>query len=454
MKVIIVGAGEVGFHIAGRLAFEKKDVVVIDTAPEAIKRATDNLDVQAILGSGTSPVILMEAGIETADLLLAMTDSDEANLSACLIADIISPLTKKLARIRNGDFDDYHSVLRNQAPHIDTVVNPEIEVVRTIERLMSMPGAVDVGEFADGRVRLVGMTLDGASRLAGARLSELPSRVDKQVPLIAAIVRDEHLIIPSGNDKLKSEDLVYFLCEKERLHDSLSIFGQGVQPLRRVLIVGGGRIGYRLASLLEKRPVQVKIVDKDPERCSELAERLDKAVVLSGDASDQDLLTEENIQEMDVVITLTGDEEINILVSLLARRMGAKKTITRISKFSYFPLMSTIGLEQVVSPRLSAINTILQHVRRGKVLSAISIKGEQAEVMKAVAPGTSAIVGKPLMKLALPKGVLVAGIMRKEKVIIPSGESVIEPNDRVIIFARRQAVPKMEKMLEVKLEYL
>jgi len=205
--------------------------------------------------------------------------------------------------------------------------------------------------------------------------------------------------------------------------------------------------------MLEEKSIYTKIVEKDADRCVELAKMLNKAIVLHGDGSDQELLNEENIQDMDVVVTLTNDEETNIIASLLARRMGVPKTITRISKFSYFPLMSTIGLDQVVSTRHSAINSILQHIRRGKVLSAISIKDQQAEVMEAVALETSDIVGKPLKNISFPKGVLVAGITRNKEVIIPSGESVIEPNDRIIIFASRKAIPKIEKILAVKLEY-
>ena len=453
MKIIIVGAGEVGFHIASRLAVENKDVVVIDNNADAISRVSDNIDVQVINGSGSSPVVLEEAGIKEAEILLAVTNRDETNLVACLAANIISPSTKKLARIRDADYDTYHDTLRENPPHIDTIINPEIEVVKTIDRLMSVPGAVDIGEFADGRVKFVGINIDHTAQLAGVRLSDLSSRIGNRKLLIAAVVRNEELIIPGGNHKLMAGDLIYFISEKDKLEDNLAIFDKHAQPVRRVLIIGGGQIGFRLASLLEKKSINAKIVEKDPVRCNELADKLNKVVVLHGDGSDQELLNEANIQDIDAVITLTGDEESNILVSLLAKRMGARKIITKISKFSYFPLMSTIGLEQVVSPRLSAINTILQHIRRGKVLSAISIKGEQAEVMEAVAMETSDIVGKPLKNISFPKGALVTGIIRNKDIIVPSGESVIEPDDRIIIFARREAIAKIEKILAVKLEY-
>ena len=453
MKVIIVGAGEVGFNIASHLAFEDKNVVVIDNDPDAIRRVSDNLDVQVISGSGSNPLILEEAGLKQAEIIAAVTDSDETNLVACLVADIISPATKKLARIRDDGYDKFHDTFREHAPHIDTIINPEIEVVKTIDKLMTIPGAVDVVEFADGLVKFVGIYLDPLTKLDGVRLADISAKTGQQAPLIAAIVRNEELIIPGGKDRLQAGDLVYFISEADKLLKALLVFDKQIKTVERVLIVGGGRIGLRLASLLEEKAVYTKIVEKDARRCTELAEKLNKAIVLQGDGSDQELLREENIQDMDVVVTLTNDEETNIIASLLTKRMGAKNTITRIDKLSYFPLMSMIGLEQVVSTRHSAINTILQHIRRGKVLSAISIKDEQAEVMEAVALETSDIVGKPLKRISLPKGVLVTSIIRKNEVIVPTGESVIEPEDRIVIFASRKAIPKIEKILAVKLEY-
>lgn len=453
MKVIIVGAGEVGFHIASRLALENKEVVVVDRNIEALRRVSDNLDVQTVAGMGTSPVVLEEAGIKDAEIMLAVTDSDEANLVACLLTDSISPSTKKLARVRDADFDAFHDILRNNAPHIDTIINPEIEVVKTINSLMNVPGAVDVGDFADGRIKFVGVYLDESSILAGVRLADLPNIIGENRPLIAAVVREETLIIPRGKDHLQPRDLVYFISEEDKLLQTLSIFDKHADPVRRVLIIGGGQIGLRLARLLESRPISCKIIEKRAERCIYLAEQLNKTIVLHGDGSDQSLLSEENISDIDVVITLTNDEEINIVASLLARRMGVRKSITQISKFSYLPLMSTIGIEQVVSPRLSAINTILQHIRRGKVLSSISIKGEQAEVLEAVALETSDIVSKPLKRVSFPKDAMLAGIVRKDKIIIPTGDSIVEPGDHIIIFAHRKAVPGVEKLLSVKLEY-
>jgi len=453
LKIIIVGAGEVGFHIANHLALENKNVVVIDKNPEALQRVSDNIDVQVINDSGSSPVALNEAGIKQAEILLAVTDSDETNLVACLVANIMSPATKKLARIRSADFDTFHDTFSEHPPHIDTIINPEIEVVKTIDKFMSVSGAIDFGEFADGLVKLVGIRLDEKTELTGTRLSDLPDKIGGPKLLVASIIREEKMIIPRGNDKLMIGDVVYFATDQHKLPDILAAFDKQVDPVKRALIVGGGRIGLRLARLLDEKSIYTKLIEKDPQRCVELAEKLNKVVVLHGDGSDQDLLNEENIRDMDVVVTLTNDEETNILSSLLAKRFGAKKTITRISKFAYLPLMSAIGLDQIVSTRLSSINTILHHVRKGKVLSAISIKGDQAEVLEAIALETSDIVGKPLKMIAFPKGALVTSIIRDGEVIIPSGESEIEPNDRIIIFARRQDIAKIEKILAVKLEF-
>ncbi len=452
MKIIIVGAGQVGFHIASRLAYENKDVVVIDTDPEAISQVSEKIDVDVIVGSGSSPMILAEAGIKEAEILLAVTDSDETNLVACLMADTISPTTKKLARIRKRDYDEYHRIFHDAPPHIDTVINPEIEVVKTIERFMSVPGAVDVGEFADGRLKLIGIFMDKDARLAGVRLSGLSEKIGARI-LVAAVVREGVTIIPRGDDRLYPGDLIYFISEEEGLGNILKAFNKHVKPIKRAMIVGGGRIGLRLAKVLERQSIYTKLIERSPERCSEIVEQMNKVLVIQGDGSDQSLLNEENIQDMDVVITLTDDEETNILVSLLAKKMGARKTITKLSKFGYFSLMSTIGLEQVVSPRLSAINTILQHIRRGKVLSARTMTDEQAEVLEAVALETSDIVGKPLKRTKIPQGALVIGIIRDDEIEIPSGESIIKPNDRILIFAKREVISKIEKILTVKLEF-
>ena len=453
MKIIIVGAGQVGFHIASRLSVEHKDVVVIDKNPQAIKRLAETIDVQGIVGEGDSPAVLEEAGIKGAESLLAVTDSDDVNLVACLTANMISPNTRKFARLRSPDFDNYHQALKDNPPFIEAIINPEIEAVKTIIRLMKVPGAVESGEFVDGRVKFVGIRLDENSPMHDVKLFDLKEKLGKIRALVAAVVRDEELIIPEGKSTLQAGDLIYLITDKENLGPVLKAFGKEHKPVKKVMIIGGGELGRRLAATLEKLNINTKIVEIDENRCRFLADSMDKTIVLNGDGSDQSLLMEESIHNIDMVVSLTGDEETNILVSLLAKKMGAEVTITKITKFSYFSLMPTIGVEKIVSPRLSAIDSFLQHIRRGKVLSAISINGEQAEVMEAVALETSGIVDKPIYKMDFPKGALVIGIIRGDNIEIPTGASVIHPNDRVIIFASRKAVSKIEKILSVKLEY-
>ncbi len=453
MKIIIIGAGEVGFHIASRLSLENKDVILIEKNADALRRVTENLDVQTIEGCGSSPAVLEKAGIKEAEIVLAVTDSDETNLVASLFANILSPTTIKIARIRGEDYLMYQEALNQDPYSIDMVINPEAEAVKTVERLLKVPGAVDVGEFADGRIKVIGVRLNADCSVNGTKLAGLKKKTGNKKILVTAIVRDEKLIIPSGSDQLLEGDVIYFISEEKDLKGALKIFGKRAEPFNRVLLVGGGNLGLKLATALEGLSIHTKLIEKNPDRCRELAEHLDKVIVLQGDGSDQGLLQEENIQDMDVVITLTGDEETNILTSLLAKRMGAQKTVTRISRFSYFPLVSAIGLEHIVSPRRAAINTMLQYVRRGQVLSAMALKGEEAEVLEAVALETSDVVGKPLRDVPFPKGALVVAIIRVDEVMIPTGDSVIQPHDRIVIFSTHQSIPRVEKALMVKLEY-
>jgi trk system potassium uptake protein TrkA len=453
LKVIIIGAGEVGFHIAQRLSQENKQVVVIDKNAAALRRIAEYMDVQTLHGSGSSPIILDQAGVGDADIVLAVTDSDEINIIASFFANILAPESLKLARIRNEEYTLYRDALSKDALNISMVINPEVEVVKTIDRLITVPGAVDFNEFADGRIKMLGLRV-GGNEFIGLTLAKLREKLSRIDFIIAAIVReDDKLIIPTGDDVLREGDVIYLVCEQEHLEALLKAFGSKARPVGNVLIIGGGNIGFRLALLCEKKGYHTKLMDRDPEVCATLAERLNKTIVLNGDGTDQDFLKEENVDGMDVVISLTGDEETNILSSLLAKSLGARKTVTRINKFAYMPLVRAIGIEHSVSPRLSAINSILHYVRRGKVLSSVSIKGEEAEAMEAIAQEKSDIVGKPLMDLNLPKGVLILSIIRGKNVIVPGGDTVIQPQDRIIIFATRKAISQVEQRLTVKFKY-
>ncbi len=448
-----MGAGEVGYNIANRLSSENKHVIVIDKDPNAIRRLTEDLDVQTIIGSGSNPRILIDAGIKETEILLAVTDSDETNLVACLMANLISPTTKKLARVRDADFDPYHDRFKKENPHIDTVINPEIEVVNTIRKLIQVPGAADVGDFVDGQVKYVSIRLEKNSPMVGIRLIDFAARFGAERPLIAAIIRNNEVIVPRGANNVEAGDLIYFVCETAKLETTLKLFGIKTEPTRRVFIIGGGRIGERLAGELEKDDIKTKIIESDIQRCQYLSKKMDKTIILHGDGSDQKLFLEENINQSDVIVTVTEDDETNILVSLMAKNMGVRNTITRIDKSNYFPLLSTIGIEKIVSPRLSAVSSILQEVRKGKVLSDISILGERGEFIEAIALETSDITNNPLKKISFPKGAILVCIVREGAVIIPAGDSIVKPGDRMILFAVKQAVKKLEKLLTVKLDF-
>jgi trk system potassium uptake protein TrkA len=451
VKIIIVGAGEVGFHIAQRLSEEGQDVVLIDKDPRQIKRITENLDVQAFLGSGTSPNLLKNSGIETADMLVAATDSDEVNLIACLLARNLNQYMLKVARVRNQEFLQEKELFSQHSLDIDHIINPQSLMVKTILSLMEVPGASEVIDFVDGRVKLIGFTIKKDSPFKDRQLLSFKDLEEKL--LVGAIVRGNQVMIPRGNDTIQEHDLIYVMVRNDELNDVLGLFDIKEETLRRVIIIGAGQTGTALATALDQSKVNVKIIDKNSERCADLAEKLERVIVINGDGADKKLLQEENIGDVDFMVAITGDEANNILISLLAKGLGAKKTITRVSKLSYIPLVSAIGIDTVVSPRLSAVRAILQYIRRGKVISVAPLKGEQAEAIEAEALETSDIVNIPLSKVKFPKGAIVGAIVRGEQIIIPRGDSVIMPKDRLIIFALEQIVPKLEKLLTVKLEY-
>lgn len=451
MKIIIVGAGEVGFHIAQKLSEESQDVVLIDKDPQKIVRITENLDVQAFLGSGTSPQLLKDSGIKEADMLVAATDSDEVNLISCLLARNLNQYMVKVARVRNQEYLKEKALFSQDLLGIDHIINPQSVMVESILSLMQVLGASDVIDFVGGRVKLIGFTVPQNSPFTGRQLMSFKDFKEKV--LVGAIVRENQVVIPRGGDSIQPDDLVYVVVRNDELNQVLGLFNVEEETLKRVIIVGAGETGTALATALDQNKISAKIIDKDSERCANLAEKLKRVIVINGDGTDKDLLQEENIGDVDFMVAITGDEENNVLISLLAKGLGAKRTITRVSKLSYIPLVSAIGIDTVVSPRLSAVRAILQYIRRGKIISVAPLKGEHAEAIEAEALETSDIVDVPLSKVKFPKGAIVGAIVRGEQIIIPRGESIIKPKDRLIIFALQQVIPKLENLLTVKLEY-
>jgi len=454
VRIIIIGAGEVGYHIAQRLAGESKEVVVIDLDADSLRKLAEVSDVQTIRGSGSSPKILEEAGITEADIFLAVTDSDEVNLIACFFANMLNPSMTKLARIRHEMYTSYSHLLGEDGAGITKIINPDEEVVNSVLRLMSVPGAVEINEFAEGKIRLIGMYLPDESPVVGVKLMNLRERLGADLGLvIAALVRDDELIIPSGLDSLRKGDIVYFVCDIRDQDEILSRIGISSEPVREVMIIGGGNIGFKLAKALDNKYYHTRLLENRQKRCEFLSEQLDRPIVLMGDSTDQEILREENIHDMDMVIAVTGDEETNILSCLLAKSLGAKRTVTRVNNFGYMPLIQPIGIDYVVCPRQAAINSLLHFIRRGRIISSVNIRGEDAEALEVVANEDSPIVGKAVMDINFPRGCLILCFQRGDEVLIPRGNTVVEPGDRLIIISTRQNIPKVEKVLTAKVEF-
>lgn len=451
VRIIIIGAGEVGYHIAKKLSDEKRDVVLIDKDPAKVRRISENLDIQALLGSGTSPKMLREAGIEKAELLAAATDSDEVNLIACLLARSLNRHIVKIARVRNQEYVQESSLFSEDLLGVDLIINTRDMMVKTILSLMDIPGASEVIDFLGGEVKLVSFLISEDSPLAGMKLSNLKSSGEGL--LIVAIVRGHKILIPSGADTIWPLDLIYLVVKKDNVHATLNRLGMSTRPLKNVIIVGAGATGMAVAHALDDRRHNVRLIDEDGDRCKQAATLLNYVTVIKGDAADGDLLREANAGEMDLLIALTGDEESNVLISLLAKEMGTRRTITRVSKLSYMHIVSAIGLDTVINPRMSAVRAILQHLRRGKILSVTPLREEQAEAIEAEALETSDIVNVPLAQVDFPPGAILGAIVREGEIIIPKGDTIVLPHDRLIIFALQQVLNSIERLLTVKLEY-
>lgn len=454
MGVIIIGAGDVGFYLAKKLVSEKKEVLVIDKSERKIRRVTDEINCQAICGSGSNPGLLIEAGVEKAEMLIAVTNSDEVNIAACTIGGLQSNIPIKIARVREESFTNPETRAKYHIDKlgIDLIINPEREAAQEILNILTMPGAIEILKFLNNQVYLIGARVTPRCTLLGIPFEELDNVKQELNILIAAIDRRNQLFIPSGSDVLKEGDLIYFVSKPEGVSKIMEYLGHQGRSVRRVMIDGGGPIGLYLAKSLEEDGVSVKIVENDSHRCSMLIRKLNKSVVLNGPATDQELLQQENIKNMDAFVAVTDDDENNILSTLLAKRLGVPWAVTLANQAAYVPIVTTIGVDVVINPRLLAAGAILQFVRRGKVLSVTSLR-DQIELMEVEALESSELVDKKVSEIPWPERSLALGVQRGDEVFIPMGDTVIRPHDRVLLFAAREVIPKLEKLLTVKLEY-
>jgi len=452
MRVIVIGAGEVGTAIATALSSEGKDVVVIDRNEELLRALAEHIDVQILHGSGSNPSLLREAGVEGASLVVAVTDRDEVNIVACMVTSAYSPHAIKIARIRELSFEKDERLLGSSGIGVDHAINPEVMAADRVIRTVEIPFAVDVLSFANGRLKLIGVRIDEQSPVAGRKLKELPQLPGPRI-LFAARVRNKTTIVPNGDDDIAPRDVFYAIATDESLPLMSKALSVPWKPSKRIIIAGGTAIGLYLAHRLEDS-CSVKLIEQDHERAEELAEKLDRTVVLHGMPTDESLLIEENIRDCDMFISAGQQEELNVISALNAKRLGAKRVVTLTNRTSYVPLIASAGVDIVISPRAVAISSILQYIRRGKVLSVRSFgEQQQAEAIEFEALETASIVGPKLMDSGFPRNAIVGAIMRDSETIIPTGEDIVEPGDRVLVFVLREAVPKVEKAMSVKLEY-
>ncbi len=457
MKIIILGAGQVGSSVAENLASEFNDITVIDTDPQLLQELRDRLDIDTVTGYASHPEVLRRADAEDADMIIAVTNSDEVNMIACQVAYTLFHTPTKIARVRSGEYLMHQKLFVQEALPIDVLISPEQLVTQHIERLISHPGALQVLDFADARVQLVAVRAYHGGPLVGHELRELRDHMPTIDARVAAIFRRGKPILPEGDTVIEVDDEVFFIAAPQHIRKVMSELRELDKPVKRVMLAGGGHIGMRLAERLESQ-YQVKIIERSPERARMLSERLKHAIVLLGDTADEELLLEENIENTDVFCAMTNDEEANILSSMLAKRLGARKVMSLINRASYVELVQSEAIDIALSPQQATIGSLLTHVRRGDVVAVHSLRRGAAEAIEAVAHGdktNSKVVGRAIGDIKLPPGTTIGAIVRGEEVMMAHHDTLIENNDHVILFlVDKSRIPDVEKLFQVGVIFL
>ena len=454
MKILILGAGQVGRTAAHHLAREPaNEVTVIDTNEELLRDLQDRLDIRAVAGHGAYPSVLEAAGIADTEVLVALTSSDEVNIVACEIAHALYRTPTKIARIRSSDYTTREQLFTEGALAVDVWINPEQLVTEHIARLLSYPGALQVVEFADGRVHLVGVRARPDGLLVGKQLRTLREHLPDTDARVAAIYRDGRLLPVGGDTVIEEEDEILFVAASDDLRRVMAELRRSEEPVRRLVIAGGGNIGFRLARTLEKSN-QVKVIDRDARRARRISELLQHAIVLNGDAADEELLIEENIDSADVFAALTNSEEANVLSAMLAKRLGARRVMALVNRTSYGELMENRNIDIVISPQTITIGSLLAHVRRGDVVRVHSLRRGAAEAMEAVVhggEGRSRVVGRSVQEVPLPEGAGIVAIVRGEEVIMAHHDTRVRNEDHVIVFlADRRHVDAVAQLFQAE----
>jgi trk system potassium uptake protein TrkA len=450
MKIVILGAGQVGRTAAYQLAREEaNEVTVVDTNEELLRDLQDRLDIRTVVGNAAYPSVLEAAGAENADILVALTSSDEVNMMACEVAYTLYRTPTKIARIRSQEYTRHPKLFGAESLSVDVWISPEQLVTEYVERLIRYPGALQVLDFAGGKVRLVGLSARKGGLLVGQALRNLKEHIPNTEARVVAIYRNGRSVQPEGSTVIEDGDEVFFLAAKDDIRRFMAEMRKEEKPVRRVVIAGGGHIGYSLARQLETNN-QVKIIERDPKRARRISESLDNAIVLEGDAADEELLVEENIDSCDTFVALTNSEEANILSAMLAKRLGAAKVMALINKPSYADLMQSGSIDVALSPQTITIGSLLTHVRRGDVVQVHSLRRGAAEAIEAIIHGdqrSSRIVGKRVEDIALPESAKIGCIVRGNEVIMAHHDTIVQADDHVVLFITdRRHVDQVERL--------
>jgi len=443
MRIVIIGSGKVGYYLAESLSKENNDVVLIDKDAEALKKAEDNLNVMCIRGNGVSTNVLLEADVGSADLLIAVTESDEINMVCCLTGKKLGA-RQTVARIRDPDYAQELSLIKEQLG-VDLVINPERATADEIARSISLSSAINIESFARGRVKMVEVKVTSGMSIVGKKLRDIANTVLSSV-LIGIVVRDGEVSIPNGSFEIKEGDILYVLGKPSSVYNFCKLSGKYPERLKNIMILGGGRITYYLTKLLDDMGMKVKIIEIDKKRCLELSELLPHNLIINGDGTDEELLLSENIKEMDVFIAATGMDEENLLSSLIAKQNGVKKVIAKISRINYVSIVKNLGIDGIISPKLIIANTILKFVTGSKLESIFRIIEGQAEVIEFIADEHSKVVNTSLKHLRLSKDIIIATIIRKNEVLIPHGSDQIKEGDRVIVITKNKNINNLDDL--------
>lgn len=457
MKIIILGAGQVGGSLALSLANENNDITLVDTNAMVLQDIQDRADLRTIIGEASHPSVLSQAGAKDADMIIALTNSDETNMVACQVAYTLFHTPTKIARIRAVEYLTYSDLFVQEALPVDVLISPEHLISQYIQRLIEHPGSLQVLDFADGKVKLLAMRAELDGPLIGKRLQEIWETMPETEAKVIAIYRNNKAITLHSEGHIQADDEVFFLASSSNATSLTAQLRGTEKPYKRVLLAGGGNIGLHLAKSLESK-YQVKIIERSPERAGYLSEALNKTIVLQGDAADQDMLREENIENMDVFCALTNDDEANILSAMLAKRLGANKVMSLINRPSYVDLVESGMIDIAISPQQVTLGTLLTHVRKGDIVSVHSLRRGAAEAIEAVAHGdkkTSKVVGRSIEQINLPNGATIGAIARGEEVMMAEADINIESEDHVIIFlADKTGVKDIERLFQVSATFI